>query len=395
MVAQLPPELHECIVNTMHPTTDRDTLLACCLAASVFRLPCQRQLFSYLNISATFPGHSYAAVAAKIEEFPALAQYCTKLWVALPSSGDLDSFQWGNERAIAETVLCRLTNVREGGLWLAADRFLDSFVLNATQWLLNVFRKHYHQLTHFKAYSLLMTPTLLEQLLGAAPYIDIKYTELRSDQPLSQTQIAPPVPLTRLSISGSEDLCSVFDRPAIGPYLQFVDELVQMFVETQAQLTPCFAAAMTLERLECHFTFRASNWKTLRLPAALPRLQCLTLGIYSHDLPPLLPPLIRTGVPALAELRLKVSIIHRGDTSKIAESLAGQAPLFTDFDAALVVHRAITCVVWSFSLDGATMPETAQYVASFTAALAQRLPNSWARGLLAVDDDDQSTITNK
>ncbi|KAF7307189.1 hypothetical protein MIND_00512500 [Mycena indigotica] len=394
MHTQLPPELYEPIVNAIS-TVDRKTLLECCLAASVFRRPCQKRLFMHLHISPTPPGHSYAAVAAKLDQFPKLVDYCTNVHVVFPSC---DSPEWEAERPIAEGVLRRLANIRMANLLMrfpsSATPNPGNFIIQVTQWLLGVFEAH-HQLERLESSSLLLTPTLFAQWLVGAPKAALRYADIFTDQ-LASPDVLPPVPprpLTRLLISGSAGPCVLLGRPELQPYLRSVRELVQSLVEIQSQLSACFTMAPIVERFECHFASGALDWKALRLPTHFPRLRHLTLGIHSHDLPPLLPALVQDGVPVLIGLRLEL-YVRTLLPEQLDKSLNSQSQLWLELDNALATHGTLTTAEWFLS---SKFPEefpavrtenkTARYapVAAFSGKLAERLPKAWERGLVVVD----------
>ncbi|KAF7288867.1 hypothetical protein MIND_01402400 [Mycena indigotica] len=137
---ELPAELIEAIVGHLPVGPGRvpiATLTACAAAASVFRGPAQRRLFTRLVLrSATIEAravHLYADAARLFEEAPHLAGYVQAVKLQLP---DAENAGWAEERGKAEAVLHLLDGVKRvevhSGRWAgyspaALEVFLDIF----------------------------------------------------------------------------------------------------------------------------------------------------------------------------------------------------------------------------------------------------------------------------
>ncbi|KAF7307200.1 hypothetical protein MIND_00513600 [Mycena indigotica] len=384
MAVQLLPELYELILDEV-PISDLETLRACCLAASVLREPSQKRIFSYLFISEGSSGHSYAAIAAKMDAFPQLCDYCIALQIDFP--GDHPR-EWQDKQLIAERVLRRFTKVRV--VDVRAD-CPDSFFYDQW-WLFDVLQKYTsNSLKHLKLWGLDLTPTLLAKWLGAAARITLDNVRMFEVLP---AELLPPVTTTRVTKlqicdypKGSSELLG---RSEFKPYLQRVGELRQVHISEQEQLATCFSLADTLERLELYFD-RMS--KPMHFPICFPRLRYLFLGFRTFDVPPFMLPLIAQGVPALVELRLRF-YVQKGNPANIEHYLGPQAQLLSDLDDALATHSAIKRAEWFVSLEyeayfkrPVAKKQTALYVAAFREKLAARLPGTCRKGLLVVDGD--------
>ncbi|KAF7307191.1 hypothetical protein MIND_00512700 [Mycena indigotica] len=421
MRVQLPPELYADIVDAL---CDSQSLMACSRSASVFRYPCQKRLYSQLDIG---PGRhfaqagfkSFSAFHAHLVSFPHLARLCTALTIQLPANQTV----WALEQSFAERVLLRLVNLHGLTLRYKFGRPAETpgtFVVGVVRWWVDGFQTH-PQLKKLTLSSFDITESLFTHCLGMARQLEFRSVRLEPEVPEEERIVAPtstpPPPtkqLTKLLFANSRTLVSQLVQPSFAHYLQHVTELSYSYVVHQDSpaLRLCSLLAPTLERLDCSFISHQDI--DAILPASLPCLRELRLEVESLNLSPVLIRLIAArGAPALVTLRLYLNLDPVGSRQKSLESVFDdQSEHFAALDDALAAHPTLRLVDWFVSLvydmddydsdevERSGMPSgeymaavwekaTVDTLAAFRAGLIKRFPKAHARRLLLIDGKGQ------
>ncbi|KAJ7054686.1 hypothetical protein C8F01DRAFT_1162571 [Mycena amicta] len=381
----LPPELIDLIISNL----DNVSLKTSCLAASLFREPCQKRLLHSLQLGARhiYRGHPYIEVAARFEESPQLAGYVTS--IAINIAVDVD-------RAVAESVLRRMKNVREATIQQRHYSGVSPrFCAEVMDWTVGCLRTHgaLRELTlrGFRNVPL----AVLERTLAATPSISFSETEVEDVQ-------ASPTVLDAGGKAGPESLY-LWDSPTLntlllGPkFARYTTAIRALSLfsyarEPDTMFGLCFTTARTLERLDLGFIGPVENTSII-LPENLPRLRKLTLSFDDNDLAsnwilpqPLKTILSQSASPSLIEVILRVPVYISEDASESALPLADS---LGELDEIFDGHANLRMVSWSmkFSFFGRPRGQRPVYFSACCETLRQVLPKAYAKGLLSFDHD--------
>ncbi|KAF7307634.1 hypothetical protein MIND_00558700 [Mycena indigotica] len=392
---QLPPELLDEIAQHIQGSAN---IASCCLAASVFRDPCQKRLLSSLHLenSATSRRNfrSYKETAARFTEAPHLALYVTNLTITLRCS-DLDT-----EAAIASIFTC-LTRVQKCNVVGTGSR---------SQWCeipSKVTTPFAAWLTH------LPTGALREMRCGFLHDIPrvIVHNILRTARSfifiMASVESSPSgtVPASRqvitsrkreLLIIESPQLYTGLAEPEFAPYWGNLGRLSVTANRPFSEL--CVAATESLEYLtiilfdripedlrpQIGFTRPLSSLKKLHIPLAgesqLQNSQDLTLLWFFVSV---LAPILRSPItPVLEQVVISfkpTNFVSDVDENMVYSFTPNATNLLNRLDDMVIQHASLRCVRWAIQLrDQASLR-------AFSDALKQLLPKMSIQGKLIVN----------
>ncbi|KAJ7495050.1 hypothetical protein FB451DRAFT_1387137 [Mycena latifolia] len=381
MSPSLPQELIEAIITDVD---DVESLKACSLAGSQFRLGSQRILLRLLTLK-THPMSvtpNYDAACRFLAESPHVAGHITHVRIQLPifrpTSADVDKLQ---------QVLDKLANVRHciiagedpsfSGSWddlspAGALAVLDFF----SRQPLRVLCVHFISEIPTAAF---------RQFVTAAPMLSLRFVSIQDGQANIPSPLSPAVPLDTLVIDNAANGCAQLARPEFRPCIVSLRRLsTPIHYEHTEDII--LAVANTLQHLHFSCQVYSTNF-SVPLPQ-LPKVQSIEFaGVYHSGVWQCIDILSRflvpTSSPALREITLTLLPIR--SASPDAVSASRLSPL----DTAIMAHPTAPRMCWRASLAGSVATIQAQF-ADFVLAVQDGMPRAHAAGRLVVESyDDQ------
>ncbi|KAJ7053854.1 hypothetical protein C8F01DRAFT_1260085 [Mycena amicta] len=379
----LPNELLELIAQSIE-SSDYATLKACCLAASVFRRPCQQQLHFLLTLNQ----YSYAQTATHFDESPNLADCVKTLRLDIPDNSQ--------DATDAARVLRRLHNVACANIECSVDKGWNELPEEITSAILPWLQQFAGRMSHLMCWNLQMVPipTMLS-FLTAARSVTLLCVGVKPGTP-EELSAALPAGSGNLEHLNSGMSPSVNALVLLPEYRQLTENLRSLVLKqdgwtdapegTEAAL--CAAAARTLEEiyLDC---FDPLN-STFVLPSQLPNLQVLTIALRSTDLQPspFLSRLISTVLDpsystAFACLSFRSATYVRYSNMTTYTFVNSFMAMLDDL---LDQHPTIQAVRWTtvMSFIPYSGADKAKHAAAVAEALRTALPKATAKGLLEI-----------
>ncbi|KAJ6493222.1 hypothetical protein C8R45DRAFT_1136250 [Mycena sanguinolenta] len=377
----LPQELVDAILIEVD---DLDSLKACCLVQSRFRVPCQRILLDRITLSGLsidqLHQENYGAVRTLLEESPQVATHIRILKLRLHIPGmntdtpavDADSLQW---------VLRHLVNVRQFTLhgsyglmrWSLPWTYLPSALSEA---LLDfVSQRNLHRLG-VRCISALSGEALVILLESTRSLSFWQVTVQQKGVPHSPSSHVPSIVQDLALHYGCRDLFTMLSYPYFRPYISTLrrvcfnpkDEYVRTIVGP---------AADTLE----HIQFMCNDRLGWDSPISLPPLRSLRIIEFTISLLYSRLPFLLDTISALLDSHASRSFQEIVMTFPAHQRIPKD--LMTSLDRALVAHPAGPCIRWRMDFEtwnGATL------FTRFENTLKIGLPETHALGRLVVEE---------